>query len=249
MRHINICIVLSILIALLFINNVSALTAAIQNCKVVIYPTVGESTENCIKVINRNDEQIRIEISAEGDIKDDFKFLENNITLEAGEEKKVYYDVKPAKAGTTEMNIIVKFIPEEGNGIILPAKLTVIASGENSGDDSNNDISDDNTDNNSNDDADNNTNNVNVNFGGNDNSNSNNNDETDRKLSPYVPLIIIGGILLIILIILIVIGGKPKQAQENKPIEPKNQNNLYNENKSVKSDKIDKKKRLKEPRE
>ena len=154
----------------------------------------------------------------------------------------MYYNVKPSEAGIYDMNIIIKFIPKEGNVIILPTELKVIVSGENSGDDSNNNVSDDNTDDNS-DDANNNTNNVNINFGGNDNSNTNDND-TNKKLSPYAPLIITGGILLVILIILIVIGGKPKQGQENKPNESKNKNNFYEENKSVKSDKINTKKRL-----
>ena len=46
MRHINICIILSILIALLLVNNVSAITAAVQPARMVVNMQVGEKIEN-----------------------------------------------------------------------------------------------------------------------------------------------------------------------------------------------------------
>ncbi len=126
-RVVNIMIVLS-LIVLLSIGSISALNAKIGNGKVVLYAKVGDVIEKSVKVINDNNVSVNIELIADGDLKDQFKFKKANFTLAPNEETDATYSLKVTKEGKTTSYINVKFTAVgEKNGIILPASVIIFA--------------------------------------------------------------------------------------------------------------------------
>jgi len=236
--------ILSLLLIVSLISNVSAITASIGSARMILYPSTGESVERSILVKNVNDVPVSINISVTGDLANYVKLNENNFRLEAGEERKVYFTIKADKEGQTETKINIGFNPEVGRGVGLFATIIVIATGNDvSSDDSN-----DNANTNSATNTDNGTTNPSYNgvtFGsrggtiGSGPSNSNG----KLNISPLTILMISTGVLIIILIILIIIAGRKKS------VTVVNKNVIKNENRQSNKEKINKKKRLKESRE
>ena len=121
--------ILSLLLIIFLIANVSAITASIGSARIVLYPTTWESVERSILVKNVNDVPVSINISVSGDLAGNVKLNENNFRLEAGDEKKVYFTIKADKEGQTETKINIGFNPDVGKGIGLAATVIVIAAG------------------------------------------------------------------------------------------------------------------------
>jgi hypothetical protein len=125
----NIFTVLGILLMIILISNVFALTAKIGNARMVLRVDTGEQIKRSIRVINDNDVSVEINLFASGDLKDDIEIIDNNFILQPGEEKRAYFTIDVKKSGTTESNINVKFIPEQGNGAGISSTIIIIAKG------------------------------------------------------------------------------------------------------------------------
>ncbi len=116
------------IVFLIMINFASAITGSIGNARMILRVTEGDTIEKYILVKNVNDVDVNIEISASGDLEENIKILDDNFTLEAGNERKAYFTIKVKEKGTTETSINIKFSPIEGkNGVGLSSTVIVIA--------------------------------------------------------------------------------------------------------------------------
>lgn len=123
------CLVLLVFVS--FISSVSAITGSIGNARMVLKAQTGDKIEKYIKVINVNDVEVEIEVSASGELAKYIDIKDKKFILGAGEEKKAYFTINVAKAGKTESKINIKFTPiEGGNGVGLSSVVIVIAEGE-----------------------------------------------------------------------------------------------------------------------
>ena len=118
-------------IILLILNSflASAITASIGNSRMVLRPAFGETLERSILVKNVNNVKVDIELSASGDLADSIKIEDDKFSLQPNQEKKAIFTIKASEKGTTESKIMVKFTPEEGNGVVLTSTIIVIISG------------------------------------------------------------------------------------------------------------------------
>lgn len=139
--------IFSLLISLVLIGNVLAITASIGNARMILRAETGDKLEKSILIKNVNNVSVDIELTASGDLEDYITVKDNNFRLEPGEEKKAFFTIEVKKSGTTESKINVQFTPVgEKNGVGLSSTITVIASGVNSDEDSDNMNIDENTD-------------------------------------------------------------------------------------------------------
>ncbi len=114
-----------------FIGSINAITGSIGNGRMVLRAETGDKLEKYVEVININDVDIDIELSASGDLADYIEIEDNKFSLEPGEEKNAYFTIDVRKSGTTESKINVKFIPKDGKNVVgLSSVVTVIAEGE-----------------------------------------------------------------------------------------------------------------------
>lgn len=120
------------LIILLFsISPVFAITGSIGNARMVLRVETGETIERSILVKNTNTEAIDIEVFPSGDLEENVKIFDDKFTLQAGQEKKAYFEIKSNKKGTFETSINVRFTPlEGGNGVGLSSTVVLIVGGE-----------------------------------------------------------------------------------------------------------------------
>lgn len=118
-------------IILLILNSflASAITASIGNSRMVLRPAYGETIEKSILVKNVNNVKVDIELSASGDLADSIKIKDDKFSLQPNEEKKAYFTIKASEKGTSESKIMVKFTPEEGNGVVLTSTIIIITAG------------------------------------------------------------------------------------------------------------------------
>jgi len=118
-------------IILLILNSflASAITASIGNSRMILRPAFGETLERSILVKNVNNVKVDIELSASGDLADSIKIEDDKFSLQPNQEKKAIFTIKASEKGTTESKIMVKFTPEEGNGVVLTSTIIVIISG------------------------------------------------------------------------------------------------------------------------
>lgn len=120
----------SLMIVIIFIDNVLAITGSIGNARMILRLETGEEIEKYVLVKNVNDVPLNIELTVSGDLKDYVNLKDTQFRLEAGEEKKAYFTIVAAEQGTTETKINVAFTPEEGSGVGLSSAVIVIAQGE-----------------------------------------------------------------------------------------------------------------------
>lgn len=110
-----------------FLSGVDAIVGSIGSAKInlnYLDPKVGDIFERTIKVDNRNDVPVDIEVSASGDLEGGIEILDNNFRLEARETRDVDFIIKVVKAGVTETKINVKFTPVGGgNGVGLSSTI------------------------------------------------------------------------------------------------------------------------------
>jgi uncharacterized membrane protein len=87
---------------------------------------IGYTIENYVLVKNVNDVPVNITLSASGDLAEDIKILNQEFTLQPGEDKKAYFTLEVTREGQTEGKIDIEFIPEEGDSISLSSTIIVI---------------------------------------------------------------------------------------------------------------------------
>lgn len=133
----HVVLVFAFLLAISLAYCASALTASIGNSRMVLRLDVNEEIEKSILVKNVNDVPVTISVFASGDLEKNVKLEDKNFTLNAGEERNVFFKIKAAKAGTTETNINIQFMPEEGNSVGLSATVIIIAGGSSANEDDN----------------------------------------------------------------------------------------------------------------
>ncbi len=121
-----VCLVTFILI----VGGASALTVKFGNGVSVVRSDVGDEIERFIRIINDNDVSVTVVLEPAGELADNVDLIDNNFTLEPGEERKAYFTIFADEPGTFETQILVKFVPEEGNPVGLASRITVIASGD-----------------------------------------------------------------------------------------------------------------------
>lgn len=122
--------ILSLIIVLL-LSNVLAITGSIGNARMILRANVNDKIEKYILVKNVNDVAVDIELSVTGELSDYTDIKDNKFTLQPNTEKKAYFTIKAAKAGTTETKINVQFIPQDSKtGVGLSSTVIVIAGGE-----------------------------------------------------------------------------------------------------------------------
>ena len=122
--------IIGVLLLVLFVSIgfVSAITGSIGNARMVLKATEGETIEKSIRVINVNNISVDIEMFPTGELKDNIDVKDKTFTLGPGEEKKAYFDINVAKAGTTETTMNIKFTPSDGgNGVVLVSTIIVTA--------------------------------------------------------------------------------------------------------------------------
>jgi hypothetical protein len=129
--------VLVLLMVLSFIGSVSAITGSIGNARMILRVETGDKIDKYILVKNMNDVPLEIELSADGDLAGYIDIKDDKFTLNAGGQKKAYFEIEAKKEGTTETKINIMFTPEDGNGVGLSSTIIVIAKGEGEWDDEN----------------------------------------------------------------------------------------------------------------
>ena len=128
-------LIVVLLVSLFCLNFVSAITGSIGNARMILREVdedaikVGDTIEKYILVKNVNDVAIDVELFASGDLADDIRIITDKFSLEPGQDRKAYFQIKVTEEGTTESNINVRFTPVEGgNGVGLTSTIIIIAS-------------------------------------------------------------------------------------------------------------------------
>ncbi len=194
------CLVVFLLV-LFSIADVSALTGRLGNSRMILRLNPGETAERYLTVENVNDVSIKINLSSSGDLADNLKIRDNDLSLAPGETKKAYFTIKSDEEGTTETKINVMYTPPEGSGIGLSATIIVIASGESTDSSTDNSGTDEPADVNSG---------FSFNIGKNQPENADSNSSFKLNFSPLVYLLASSIFLIIIFIILVVYANKVK---------------------------------------
>ena len=122
-----------VIVSILFISTfTSAITGKIGNGKMILNVEVGDTIDRSIRVINDNDVALKITISASGDLQSDVEIIDNDFTLQPGEEKNARFKIPVKNTGKTETRINVQFVPiDGGNGVGLASQIIINAVGEN----------------------------------------------------------------------------------------------------------------------
>ncbi len=140
----KIMIVFGLIIFLSLICSVFALTAKIGQGKMVLQANIGDKLEHYILVINDNDVDVNISLSASGDLENYIDISDNSFVLGPGEEKKAYFTIDVQKTGRTESRIYTQFKLKQGNGVGASTTILVYAQGDENPDDGNLDDNKDN---------------------------------------------------------------------------------------------------------
>lgn len=114
------------LFIIILIPQISGITGALGNARMILRADVGDTIEKYILVKNINDVPVDITLSSSGELAEDIEILEPEFTLQSGEEKKAYFILEVTKEGQTEGKINVEFIPEEGESVSLSSTIIVI---------------------------------------------------------------------------------------------------------------------------
>ena len=112
---------LLILLALLLVctSLVSALTASIDNTKMIIKASQGTTIEKYILVKNINDVDVNIELSVSSSLRKVITLQERYFTLAPGSGKKAYFEIDIPDLKTKEGTIDILFSPGSGEKDVL----------------------------------------------------------------------------------------------------------------------------------
>jgi hypothetical protein len=206
--------IIFLLSLIIFVSYVAAITANIGNARMILRVKPGDTIDRTILVQNVNDEEIKIDISASGDLANNTKILDKSFNLQPGGKKDARFQIKVLDEGTTETKINVQFTPiNNGNGVVLSSNIIIISQKGN-GTDISDEVSDESDNENSEDES----------TGDDTNADISNSFSFDYK-SPLSILLIITAILVLLLIILLLISkrsGKKEEIKHNdEPVKPK----------------------------
>ncbi|MBS3079123.1 hypothetical protein J4218_03305 [Candidatus Pacearchaeota archaeon] len=193
-----------VIIVVVLMGNVLAVTASIGNARMILRAQVGDTIEKSILVKNVNNESVKIEIFASGDLVKDIKILDSNFTLEPGEEKDARFTIKITKEGAFENKINVKFTSfTEGKGVALSSNVVVMVLKDNESISPDTNDSLDNTDN-----------------------TDNTGENTIKPIGPLVLLLSITGIILLIFFVVLIVyyskAGKKEKEENNSDVKEEN---------------------------
>jgi hypothetical protein len=117
---------------------VSAITGSMGNARMVLYPEVNGLTntiiEKSILVKNVNDVAIDIKLEVDENSTEFLELVDEEFTLQPGEEKRAEFKVKVKKPGKYEGKINVFFSEsgdEKSGGVVLSSNIIVIAKNPN----------------------------------------------------------------------------------------------------------------------
>lgn len=120
-----------IITCILLIYSAYAITGSIGNARMILTGEVGDTIERSILVKNVNNVSLDIELTVMGELIDSIDIKDESFRLEAGEERKAYFEILVRKAGSYESQINVKFSPVDGgNGVGLSSTIILNAYGE-----------------------------------------------------------------------------------------------------------------------
>ena len=120
-----------IFVFLLLITSVNAIVGKIGNGKMILNATTGDVIDRTIRIINDNNVSIMINMFPNGDLENDTVIIDNNFTLNPGEEKNVGFKIYLKKPGVFQNRINVQFTPVDGkNGVGLASQITITVTGE-----------------------------------------------------------------------------------------------------------------------
>lgn len=132
-KVVSVVLIILVLFSFMSVVHAEKVTVSLRNAKMVLRLDAGETIERGVGVINTNDFSVNVEVTADGDLVNDMEIKDGKFILAAGEERKVYFTLTaPNSAGITESKVLVKFLPEEGNGVATASQIVVIvgANGE-----------------------------------------------------------------------------------------------------------------------
>ncbi len=123
---------LSVVTILFLSSMVLAVTGKIGNARVVLYPEVdGKTTiDRTILVINDNDFDVDINITASEEFKDIVQIQDNQFTLKAGEQKDARFKIVLKQLGDYDGKLMVYFTQRgEKQGVALASRIIIHATG------------------------------------------------------------------------------------------------------------------------
>jgi len=118
-----------IVILIMSLPFANAISGSIGNAKMILRDDVGVEIERSILVINDNDVAVDIILEVSDELKDIVVLDEEGFRLGANERKDAGFKIKAVEEGLYDGRIVVKFKPEEGNGIALASNVILITSG------------------------------------------------------------------------------------------------------------------------
>ena len=197
---------------------VSAITASLDNSRMVLRLSPGETIEKYIQVNNVNEGDIKVDFFVTGALNKSVNIkTENNMTLQSGENKKVYFTIKAPSSGSSETKINFRFSSlESRSGVGLSATIIVVVEGTavaNSTDDVTDDLVDDTID----DVVDDTT----------DTTDTTDDQDTKISISPLTFLYSSTGFLVVVLIILFFYLRRVSKSGASKGIKPKKSARKY----------------------
>jgi len=121
-------------LAILSVSSILALTASIDNPKMVLFKNITEGKklvfDNSVVVLNDNNGSVNISVKADKDWEQYVVIKDGEFVLQEGENKEVFYTITLNKAGIYAGNIIVTFTdPESGSRLSLAQRLVVQVKG------------------------------------------------------------------------------------------------------------------------
>lgn len=120
-----------LLIVVILSSSVLALTGSIGNPKAILNIEVGffgTTIERTVLVKNVNDVAVNIKLEASEEFKDITKIIDNEFTLQPGEDKKARFNINIKKPGDYEGKIVVFFKgEEEKTGVALASTIIIHA--------------------------------------------------------------------------------------------------------------------------
>lgn len=124
---------LILILATLLVSSVYALTGSIGNARAIVNVEIKDepiTLERTVLVNNVNDEPVKIDLEAGGDIIDLTEIVDKEFTLQPDESKDARFKVTLRQPGTYQGKIYVRFSPlEKGTGVGLTSALIISVTG------------------------------------------------------------------------------------------------------------------------
>lgn len=119
-----------LILILSLIYSVSALSVYVENTRMVLRLSPGESTEKYFYLKNKNDVSVNVNLSVSGDLAAVTILKDNSFTLLPGQDKKAYFIISPKISGTFETNIGITYSTSGGEKDSIITTIIVISENE-----------------------------------------------------------------------------------------------------------------------